>query len=288
MNIKVGAVVLDLQQPKVMGVLNVTPDSFSDGGRYFDTDVAIRHAESMVAEGAAIIDVGGESTRPGAEKISEQEELDRVLPVVEAIAGRIDAAISIDTSTPAVMKAATAAGAGLINDVFALRLDGALAAAAATDCAICLMHMQGEPRAMQDNPVYDDVVGEISDFLRDRVTACIDNGINVERIIVDPGFGFGKTDKHNIELLAKLDRLEVLERPILVGLSRKRTLESLTGRDIENRLPAGIAAAVLAFERGASIIRTHDVAATVDALKIAAAVCEAQTSATGDTGKTSE
>ena len=288
MNFKAGAVVLDLRQPQVMGVLNVTPDSFSDGGRYFDTDVAVRRAESMATEGAAIVDVGGESTRPGAEKISRQEELDRVLPVVEAIASRIEVAISIDTSTPAVISAAARVGAGLINDVFALRLEGALAAAAATDCAICLMHMQGEPRAMQDNPVYDDVVGEIGGFLRDRVNACVDNGIDIERIIVDPGFGFGKTDSHNIELLAKLDRLEVLGRPILVGLSRKRTLGSLTGRDVENRLPAGIAAAVLAFERGASIIRTHDVAATVDALRIAAAVLEVQTGATGDTGKPTE
>lgn len=288
MNIKAGAVVLDLQQPQVMGVLNVTPDSFSDGGRYIDMDVAVRHAESMATEGAAIVDVGGESTRPGAAKISEQEELDRVLPVVEAIASRIEVVISIDTSTPVVMTAAAGAGVGFINDVYALRLEGALAAAAATDCAICLMHMQGEPRAMQDDPIYDDVVGEIGDFLRDRVNACADSGINIERIIVDPGFGFGKTDSHNIELLAKLDRLEVLGRPILVGLSRKRTLGSLTGRDVENRLPAGIAAAVLGFERGASIIRTHDVAATVDALRIAAAVLEAQTNATGYTGKLTE
>jgi len=288
MNFKTGAVVLDLPQLQVMGVLNVTPDSFSDGGRYFDTDVAVRCAESMATEGAAIVDVGGESTRPGAEKISQQEELDRVLPVVEAIASRIEVAISIDTSTPAVMSAAAGVGAGLINDVFALRLEGALAAAAATDCGICLMHMQGEPRAMQDNPMYDNVVGEIGDFLRDSVNACVDNGIDIERIIVDPGFGFGKTDSHNIELLAKLDRLEVFGRPILVGLSRKRTLGSLTGRDVENRLPAGIAAAVLAFERGASIIRAHDVAETVDALRIAAAVLEVQTSATGDSGKSTK
>ena len=272
MNFKSGAVILDLQQLQVMGVLNVTPDSFSDGGRYFDMDAAVRRAESMAAEGAAIVDVGGESTRPGAEKISEQEELDRVLPVVEAIASRIDVAISIDTSTPSVMSAAARVGAGLINDVFALRLEGALAAAAATDCAICLMHMQGEPRAMQDHPMYDDVVGEIGDFLRDRINACVDNGIGIERIIVDPGFGFGKTDSHNIELLAKLDRLEVLGRPILVGLSRKRTLGNLTRKAADQRVAAGVAAAVIAVTNGANIVRTHDVGPTVDALRVFDAV----------------
>jgi len=277
MNIRAGTVTLNLLQPQVMGVLNVTPDSFSDGGRYLEKDVAIRHAETMATDGAAIIDVGGESTRPGAQSISAQEELDRVLPVVEAIVERVDVAVSIDTSTPVVMREAGRAGVGLINDVFALRREGALAAAAATDCAICLVHMQGEPRAMQQNPVYDDVVGEISEFLRARSTVCIDNGIGIERILIDPGFGFGKTDRHNIELLAKLDHLGKLGLPILVGLSRKRTLGNLTGRDVTNRIPAGIAAAVLAFERGATIFRTHDVAATVDAFRIAAAVREAQT-----------
>jgi dihydropteroate synthase len=230
----------------------------------------------MVEQGASIIDVGGESTRPGANEVSDQEQLDRVLPVITAIAAQVDVAISIDTSSPVVMRTAAEAGVFMINDVFALRRDGALNAAAETSCAICLMHMQGEPRAMQDNPVYDDVIDEVGTFLCDRVTTCIDNGIGMERIVVDPGFGFGKTDRHNIELLANLDRLQVRGLPILVGLSRKRTLGNLTGRDVENRLAAGIAAAVIAFERGATIIRTHDIAATADALKIAMAVREAQ------------
>lgn len=279
MNTREGSVIPDLQQAQVMGVLNVTPDSFSDGGRYFETDEAVRRAEAMAAEGAAIVDVGGESTRPGAEKVSEQEEIDRVLPVIEAVAAGIEVAISIDTSTPAVMTAAAAAGAVLINDVFALRKEGALAAAAATGCHVCLMHMQGEPRAMQESPEYDNVVNEVCDFLAGRISACVEGGIDRERLIADPGFGFGKTDRHNLELLANLDRLQSLGVPILAGLSRKRTLGNLTGRDVDDRMPAGIAAAVLAFERGAKIIRTHDVAATVDALRIAVAVREAQTSA---------
>lgn len=279
MNTREGSVIPDLQQAQVMGVLNVTPDSFSDGGRYFETDEAVRRAEAMAADGAAIVDVGGESTRPGAEKVSEQEELDRVLPVIEAVAARTGVAISIDTSTPAVMTAAAAAGAVLINDVFALRKEGALAAAAATGCHVCLMHMQGEPRVMQENPEYDSVVNEVCDFLARRISVCVEGGIDRERLIADPGFGFGKTDRHNLELLANLDRLQSLGVPILAGLSRKRTLGNLTGRDVDDRMPAGIAAAVLAFERGAKIIRTHDVAATVDALRIAVAVREAQTSA---------
>jgi len=279
MNTSEGSVIPDFQQAQVMGVLNVTPDSFSDGGRYLETDEAVRHAAAMAADGAAIVDVGGESTRPGASKVSEQEEVDRVLPVIEAVAARIDVAISIDTSTPVVMTAAAAAGVVLINDVFALRKEGALAAAAATSCHVCLMHMQGEPRAMQENPEYDNVVNEVCDFLAGRISACVDGGIDRECLIADPGFGFGKTDRHNLELLANLDRLQSLGVPILAGLSRKRTLGNLTGRDVADRMPAGIAAAVLAFERGATIIRTHDVAATVDALRIAVAVREAQTSA---------
>jgi len=272
MKLRVGEVTLDLQHPHVMGVLNVTPDSFSDGGRFFDTDDAVRHAESMAADGAAIVDIGGESTRPGASEISVQQELDRVLPVIEAIASRIDVAISIDTSKPAVMRAAAGAGAGMINDVYALRQRGAMQAAAATDCAICLMHMQGEPRDMQVRPAYDDVTREVCGFLAERVSACIDGGIRAQRIMVDPGFGFGKADRHNIELLAKLDLLQILDRPILVGLSRKRTLGNLTGRDAGQREAAGVAAAVLAYLGGARIIRSHDVAATLDALKLAGAV----------------
>ena len=271
---------IDLKQPQVMGVLNVTPDSFSDGGQYLKKEVAIRRAETMAGEGASIIDVGGESTRPGAKTISDQEQLDRVLPIITSIANRVDVAMSIDTSSPVVMRAAAAAGASMINDVFALQLDGAIDAAAETECAICLMHMQGEPRGMQDDPTYDNIIGEIGDFLSDRVDACLAKGIGTERIVVDPGFGFGKTDRHNIELLANLDRLQVRGLPILVGLSRKRTLGILTERDVDDRLAAGIAAAVIAFERGATIIRTHDVAVTVDALKIATAVREAQTTDT--------
>lgn len=272
MKLTVGEVTLDLQHPHVMGVLNVTPDSFSDGGRFFDRDEAVRHAESMAADGAAIIDIGGESTRPGAAEVSGQQELDRVLPVIEAIASRVDVAISIDTSKPEVMRAAANAGAGMINDVYALRHEGALQAAADTDCAICLMHMRGEPRDMQDAPAYDDVAGEVRDFLAERVSACADGGIQVQRILIDPGFGFGKADEHNIELLAKLELLQTIDRPILVGLSRKRTLGNLTGRDAGQREAAGIAAAVLAYLGGARIIRSHDVADTVDALTIAAAV----------------
>ncbi len=258
-----------------MGVLNVTPDSFSDGNEFFDAATAVQHAESMAAEGAAIIDVGGESTRPGAAEISDQEELDRVLPVIEAIASRVEVAISIDTRRPAVMKAAASAGAGMINDVFALRLDGALQAAAETSCAICLMHMQGVPLTMQHKPVYHDVVAEVGAFLSERVSVCIEAGIEAERILVDPGFGFGKADRHNMELLAKMDVLQELGRPILVGLSRKRTLGHLTGRDVSERAAASLAAAVLAYIHGANIVRSHDVAATVDALKIASAVREA-------------
>jgi len=272
MKLKVGEVTLDLEHPHVMGVLNITPDSFSDGGRFYDRDVAVRHAESMAADGAAIIDIGGESTRPGASEVSIQQELDRVLPVIEAIASRVEVAISIDTSKPEVMRTAANAGVGMINDVYALRRDGALQAAAATDCAICLMHMQGEPREMQVEPAYDDVTAKVCDFLAERVSACVDGGIQAQRILVDPGFGFGKADEHNIELLAKLELLQILDRPILVGLSRKRTLGNLTGRDASQRKAAGVAAAVLAYLGGARIIRSHDVAATLDALTIAEAV----------------
>jgi dihydropteroate synthase len=272
MKLRVGEVTLDLQHAHVMGVLNVTPDSFSDGGRFFDTDIAVRHAEDMAADGVAIIDIGGESTRPGAAEVSVQQELDRVLPVIEVIASRIEVGISIDTSKPEVMIAAEKAGAGMINDVYALRRQGALEAAAATDCAICLMHMQGEPRDMQDEPTYDDVAAEVCDFLADRVAVCIDGGIAAKRILIDPGFGFGKADGHNIELLAKLERLQTIERPILVGLSRKRTLGNLTRRDADSREAAGVAAAVLAYLGGARIMRSHDVASTLDALAIVAAV----------------
>jgi dihydropteroate synthase len=272
MQLRVAQGLIDLSTPVVMGILNVTPDSFSDGGRFVSREAAIRQAELMAGEGATIIDVGGESTRPGASAVSEQAEIDRVVPVIEAIASRLDIAISVDTSKPAVMRAAVAAGAAIVNDVYALRCDGALSEAARLGVAVCLVHMQGEPRTMQDHPRYTDVAGEVAAFLSKRAVACVQAGIERNRIVVDPGFGFGKTAAHNIELLANLGQLSELELPLLVGLSRKSTLGKLTGRPANERLPAGIAAAVLAVERGAHIVRTHDVGATIDALKVALSV----------------
>ena len=257
-----------------MGVLNVTPDSFSDGGKFLATDAAIRQAENMFEAGAAIVDVGGESTRPGAERISEDEELDRVIPVIEAISEATDIAVSVDTSKPGVMRAAVNAGASMINDVYALRQEGATDVAAELGVTVCLMHMQGEPGNMQEKPRYQDMPGDILDFLSERIAECRAAGIEDERIVIDPGFGFGKTHEHNVRLLASLERFQELGMPLLVGLSRKRTLGELTGKDVEERLAAGIAAAVLAVERGAHIVRTHDVAETVDALKIASAVMQ--------------
>jgi dihydropteroate synthase len=265
---------LQFDVPAVMGVLNVTPDSFSDGGRFVGRDAALRQAEAMARDGAAIIDVGGESTRPGAADVPEQAELDRVLPVIEAVVSAVGVPVSIDTSKPAVMRAAVAAGAAMINDIRALREDGALQAAVELQCPVCLMHMQGEPRTMQDEPEYRDIVAEVGEFLADRVRACVAAGLAEERIIVDPGFGFGKTPRHNIELLANLRQLRALGRPILAGLSRKSTLGELTGRDVEERMPASIAAAVIAVIEGAAMIRAHDVRETVDALQVAAAVME--------------
>lgn len=274
MLLRLGSQTLSLDRPLVMGVLNVTPDSFSDGGKFFATDAAIRQAERMFAAGAAIVDVGGESTRPGAGQISEDEELDRVIPVIETISDGTDIAVSIDTSKPGVMRAAVNAGASMINDVYALRQDGAVEAASELDVAVCLMHMQGEPGTMQENPGYQDIPGDILDFLSKRITACRDAGIDDEKIVIDPGFGFGKTHEHNVRLLASLDQFQELGMPLLVGLSRKSTLGALTGKDVEERLPAGIAAAILAVERGAHIVRTHDVDETIDALKIASAVMQ--------------
>jgi dihydropteroate synthase len=261
-----------LDSPAVMGVLNVTPDSFSDGGRYATTDVALRHAQQMAEQGAAIIDVGGESTRPGARAVNEQEELDRVLPVIEALRRIIDLPISIDTSKPGVMRAAVAAGASIINDVYALQADGALQAAVELQQPVCLMHMQGEPRTMQKEPQYDDVVAEVTQFLRERVAQCVQAGLGEGLIIVDPGFGFGKRPAHNVELLAGLSRVTEIGVPVLVGLSRKSTLGKITGKDVSQLMPASIAAAVLAVQQGAQIVRAHDVAETVDALRVAAAV----------------
>ena len=260
----------------VMGILNVTPDSFSDGGRFTGRDDALRQAERMLAEGADILDIGGESTRPGATGVNAQEELDRVVPVIEAVLGITDKPVSIDTSKADVMRAAVAAGAAMINDVRALREEGALDAAAAARVPVCLMHMQGQPRTMQQDPDYANVVGEVASFLSERVEACTKAGIPRERIVLDPGFGFGKTVAHNVELLANLRQLKELGLPILAGLSRKSTLGKITGRDVDQRVPASIAAAVIAVTNGASIVRVHDVAETVDALKVLTAVLESE------------
>ncbi len=274
MQLRLGSRVLDLSTPKVMGVLNVTPDSFSDGGRFAHLDAALAQAERMAGEGAAIVDVGGESSRPGAAPVPVQAELDRVIPTIEAIRSRIDVAISVDTCKPEVMQAAAAVGAAMVNDIYALQAEGAVDAVARLDVAVCLMHMQGEPRTMQDNPAYGDVTAEVAEFLSARAVRCLEAGIARERITVDPGFGFGKTPAHNVTLLAELDRLLRLELPLTVGLSRKSTLGLITGRAVDERMPAGIAAAVLAVERGARIVRTHDVGPTVDALAIAGAVMQ--------------
>jgi len=267
MLLRCAAHVLDLRIPRVMGILNVTPDSFSDGGRYATLAAALDHAERMLADGAAIVDVGGESTRPGAAAVPEALELERVIPVVTALA-RDGALVSVDTRKPAVMRAALAAGAAMVNDVAALRAPGALAAVAATGAAVCLMHMQGEPQAMQAEPRYVDVVREVSEFLAGRAAACEAAGVARERIAIDPGFGFGKTVAHNLSLLRALPALAALGYPVVAGLSRKSTLGVLTGRPAGDRLAASIAAALAAVERGAAIVRVHDVRETVDALAV--------------------
>lgn len=261
--------------PAVMGILNVTPDSFSDGGRFENPNIALRQAATMADEGASIIDIGGESTRPGAASVSEQEELDRIIPIIESVHAVCGVPISIDTSKPVVMREAVAAGALMINDVCALRTEGALQAAADLQVPVCLMHMQGQPRTMQENPQYQDVIREVGEFLEERIDACVAAGIAEDLIVVDPGFGFGKTHKHNVELLANLRQLSVRGRPVLVGVSRKSTLGDLTKREVDDRLPASIGAAVVAAMNGATIIRAHDVRATVDALKVVQAVIEA-------------
>lgn len=260
-----------------MGILNLTPDSFSDGGRFLARDAALRHAERMVSEGAAIIDIGGESTRPGAQPVAVEQELQRVVPVIEALAGAISIPISIDTSKPEVMRAAVAAGAGMINDIMALQARGALQAAAETAVPVCLMHMQGEPRTMQQTPEYGDVVAEVQQFLRERRDACLAAGIPGNRVLLDPGFGFGKTLGHNLSLLKRLRAFTVLDAPILVGISRKSMIGSLLGgAPVGERVSGGLAAAVLAVSEGASIIRTHDVRETVEALRVAQAVLRAE------------
>ena len=255
-----------------MGVLNVTPDSFSDGGRYSDPERALEQALRMVEEGAAIIDVGGESTRPGAPAVTVEEELRRVVPLLERLRAASPVVISVDTSKPEVIRAAHAAGANLINDVRALSRPGALEAAAATDCAVCLVHMQGEPQSMQKNPSYGDVVSEVKAFLAGRAQACRSAGIEADRVAIDPGFGFGKTLAHNLTLLRRLPELASLGFPVLLGMSRKSSLAALTGRGPEERLPGSLALAAIAVLNGARIVRAHDVAATVDAVRVAAAV----------------
>ncbi|MBA1261107.1 MULTISPECIES: dihydropteroate synthase [Pseudomonadaceae] len=264
--------VLVFDAPKVMGILNVTPDSFSDGGRYTAVESALRHAEGMVSAGAAIIDVGGESTRPGAPAVSEAEELDRVVPVIEAIARELDVVISMDTSTPAVMREGARAGAGLINDVRSLRRPGALETAAATDLAICLMHMRGEPGTMQQAPVYADVAGEVGAFLAEQVARCEAVGISRQRLVLDPGYGFAKTLEHNLELFRRQAELLAFGLPLLVGVSRKSMIGAVTGRPVEGRLAGGLALAALALVKGAQILRVHDVAETVDVVKMITAV----------------
>ncbi len=265
--------ILRLDRPRVMGIVNITPDSFSDGGAHFDAGAAIAHGLRLAEEGAAIHDVGGESTRPGSQEVTVEEELRRVVPVIEGLARQTTLPISIDTSKPEVMRAAVAAGAGMLNDVYGLRREGALDAAAELAMPVVLMHMLGEPRSMQAAPEYDDVVGEVHRFLAERIFAAEMAGIARKNIIADPGFGFGKTVAHNLQLLAQLRRFTELGVPVLAGLSRKKTIGELTGRDEpRQRVHGSVAAHLIAAQNGATIVRVHDVAATVDALKVWAAV----------------
>ena len=270
--------ILRLDRPQVMGIVNVTPDSFSDGGAHDTTDAAVAHALRLVEEGADVLDIGGESTRPGAAEVEVEEELRRVVPVIERLAAQVAVPISIDTSKPEVMRAAVQAGAGMINDVYGLRREGALDAAAALGVPVVLMHMQGEPRSMQAAPQYDDVVGEVHRFLAERIFAAEMAGIAKQRIVVDPGFGFGKDTAHNLQLLAQFERFVELGVPVLAGLSRKRSIGELTGRDVPaDRVAGSVAAHLIAAQRGAAIVRVHDVAATVDALKVWNAVAAVPT-----------
>ena len=270
--------ILRLDRPQVMGIVNVTPDSFSDGGAHDTTDAAVAHALRLVEEGTDLLDIGGESTRPGAAEVEAEEELRRVVPVIERLAAQVAVPISIDTSKPEVMRAAVQAGAGMINDVCGLRREGALDAAAALGVPVVLMHMQGEPRSMQAAPQYDDVVGEVHRFLAERIFAAEMAGIPKQRIVVDPGFGFGKDTAHNLQLLAQFERFAELGVPVLAGLSRKRSIGELTGRDVPaDRVAGSVAAHLIAAQRGAAIVRVHDVAATVDALKVWNAVAAVPT-----------
>ncbi|MDN6855975.1 dihydropteroate synthase [Pseudomonas sp. CAN2814] len=264
--------VLDLSRPHVMGILNVTPDSFSDGGRFNQLEVALRHAAEMVEAGATLIDIGGESTRPGARVVSPTEELERVAPVVEAIARELDVIISVDTSTPAVMRETARLGAGLINDVRSLQRDGALDAAVDTGLPVCLMHMRGEPGNMQDDPRYPDILREVRDFLEERIAVCETVGIARERIVIDPGFGFAKTQGHNLNLFRQMEQLLEMGCPLLVGVSRKSMIGRALGREVGERLYGSLALAALAVSKGASIIRVHDVPQTVDVVRMIHAV----------------
>ncbi|MDX1589753.1 MAG: dihydropteroate synthase [Oleiphilaceae bacterium] len=259
-------------RPLIMGVLNVTPDSFSDGGRHNTPEAALEHGLRMVEEGAGIIDIGGESTRPGATPVSTQQELDRVCPAIEALAGHVP--LSLDTSNPAVIREGARLGVSLINDVRALRREGALQAAAETGLPVCLMHMQGEPGDMQSNPRYGEVVAEVAAFLRERLAAAQGAGMDPEQIWLDPGFGFGKSVQHNLALLDQLEKIVALGQPVLVGLSRKSMLGRITGRDVDQRLAASVAAATLAMSKGASVVRVHDVAATRDAALLVRALSD--------------
>lgn len=269
--LKCGDKVLSLATPKVMGILNVTPDSFSDGGKFKQFDSALLQVEQMLKDGATIIDIGGESTRPGAADVSVDEELSRVIPVIEAIKARFDTVISVDTSKSEVMSAAASAGAGMINDVRALQNDGCLDAMTTNDLPICLMHMQGMPRTMQANPQYDNVTSDIIDFIAERIRVCTEKGIEKHRLLVDPGFGFGKTLMQNYQLLNQLSAFKALELPVLVGISRKSMIGNLLDADVENRLAGSLAAALYSVQQGAKIIRVHDVKETVDALSVLAA-----------------
>ncbi len=266
---------LDLSRPQVMGVLNITPDSFSDGGSWLSTGLAVARAQRMVEEGAAIIDIGGESTRPGAAPVSVEEELRRVIPVIEAVCAAIPVPVSVDTRKPAVMQAAVAAGAGLINDVSALQAAGAMELVAALGVPVCLMHMQGIPESMQDNPDYRDVVGEVQDFLVGRARACEAAGIASGHILLDPGFGFGKTTGHNLQLLQHLDMLVQAGYPVLVGLSRKSLIGNVLGLPVDKRLYPSVALAVLAVWNGATLVRCHDVRETREAIEMCRAVRDA-------------
>jgi len=274
MNFICGQYQLDLSRPHVMGIVNVTPDSFSDGGQYSTVEKAVEHAMQLVAQGADILDIGGESTRPGATPVSLEQELERVIPVIEQLAKTAGVALSIDTYKPEVMRAAIQAGADIVNDVRALQEPNELEIVAQSQVGVCLMHMQGTPQTMQLDPQYTDVVAEVATFLKSRMDVANKAGIDAERIVLDPGFGFGKRTAHNLALLQDLKQISAIGRPLLIGLSRKSVLGQLVGADVDERLHAGIAASVISVMKGANIVRVHDVKATVDALKVVAAVMQ--------------